>query len=42
MEAYDIYAPWYDLQNNMEDVDFYLESLQEFGGPILDAGCGTA
>lgn len=41
MEAYDIYAPWYDLQNDMEDVDFYLESLQEFGGPILDAGCGT-
>ena len=41
MEAYDIYAPWYDLQNEMEDVDFYLEALQDFGGPILDAGCGT-
>lgn len=41
MEAYDIYAPWYDLQNEMEDVDFYLDALQEWGGPILDAGCGT-
>jgi len=41
MFTYDIYAPWYDLQNEMDDVEFYLESLREFGGPVLDAGCGT-
>lgn len=41
MNTYDVYAPWYDLQNNMEDAEFYLEMLQEFGGPALDAGCGT-
>lgn len=41
MQAYDIYAPWYDIQNDMEDVEFYLEMLAETGGPVLDAGCGT-
>ncbi|PKL77034.1 MAG: hypothetical protein CVV27_07230 [Candidatus Melainabacteria bacterium HGW-Melainabacteria-1] len=41
MQSYDVYAPWYDIQNDMEDVDFYLEMLQTYGGPTLDAGCGT-
>lgn len=41
MQSYDVYAPWYDLQNDMEDVDFYLDMLQTYGGPALDAGCGT-
>lgn len=41
MFSYDIYAPWYDLQNDMDDVAFYLEALQQWGGPVLDAGCGT-
>ncbi|PIQ24537.1 hypothetical protein COW36_11000 [bacterium (Candidatus Blackallbacteria) CG17_big_fil_post_rev_8_21_14_2_50_48_46] len=41
MFTYDIYAPWYDLQNDMDDAEFYLEALKEFGGPVLDAGCGT-
>lgn len=41
MQSYDIYAPWYDVQNDMEDIDFYLSILHEFGGPVLDAGCGT-
>ncbi|MEZ0373817.1 MAG: class I SAM-dependent methyltransferase [Candidatus Sericytochromatia bacterium] len=41
MQSYDVYAPWYDLQNEMEDVDFYLEMLKTYGGPVLDAGCGT-
>lgn len=41
MQPYDIYAPWYDMQNDMEDVEFYLDLLQEYGGPALDAGCGT-
>jgi SAM-dependent methyltransferase len=41
MNTYDIYAPWYDLQNDMDDIEFYLDSLREFGGPVLDAGCGT-
>jgi len=41
MQAYDVYAPWYDLQNDMEDVDFYLDVLEAQGGPVLDAGCGT-
>lgn len=41
MQAYDIYAPWYDLQNDMEDIEFYQEMAQHYGGPVLDAGCGT-
>lgn len=38
---YDLYAPWYDLQNDMDDIEFYLDAAQEYGGPVLDAGCGT-
>lgn len=41
MQSYDIYAPWYDIQNDMEDVEFYLDMLSTYGGPALDAGCGT-
>lgn len=41
MQPYDIYATWYDLQNDMEDIEFYLDMLQQYGGPALDAGCGT-
>lgn len=41
MQSYDVYAPWYDLQNDMEDVEFYLDMIKHYGGPVLDAGCGT-
>lgn len=41
MDAYDVYAPWYDLQNDMDDVEFYLDMIHTYGGPVLDAGCGT-
>ena len=42
MQPYDIYANWYDIQNDMEDTEFYLDMLHQYGGPALDAGCGTA
>lgn len=38
---YDVYAPWYDQQNEMDDLDFYLQAIEEFGGPVLEPGCGT-
>jgi SAM-dependent methyltransferase len=41
MQTYDHYAPWYDTQNSMDDVEFYLDMLETHGGPVLDAGCGT-
>lgn len=39
--TYDTYAPWYDMQNSMDDVSFYLDAIQTYGDPVLDAGSGT-
>lgn len=41
MFEYDIYAPWYDAQNSMDDLDFYLDALVETQKGVLEIGCGT-
>jgi len=43
MNPYSLLARYYDLENAgfTEDLPFWLELAQEFGGPILELGCGT-
>src|ERR1051326_6676889 len=43
MNPYTLLARYYDLENAgfTEDLSFWLELAEEFGGPILELGCGT-
>jgi len=40
---YDVLAAYYDIVHDQltEDLDFVLTLAQEYGGPILELGCGT-
>lgn len=42
-EFYQTVARYYDAENAtmIEDLPFYSTLLEEFGGPVLDVGCGT-
>ena len=41
--SYAALARYYDLENAdfTEDLDFWIELAEEFGGPVLELGCGT-
>jgi len=40
---YHVIARFYDAENRdkSDDIDLYLELANEYGGPIMDIGCGT-
>ena len=35
------YAAAYSVKEDLVDRDFYLELAREYGGPVLELGCGT-
>jgi len=40
--VFDIIADIYDISNPLrEDISFWLKMAEEYGGPILELGCGT-
>ncbi len=35
------YDAAYSVKDDLVDVDFYLDLANEYGGPVLEFGCGT-
>ncbi len=43
MQEFDEIAPFYDIMysDRCDDLSMYLDFVREFGGPVLECGCGT-
>ena len=43
MQEFDEIAPFYDVMysDRHDDLMMYLDFVRQFGGPVLECGCGT-